>query len=92
MSRLDPLDAAGVNYGALAEEETCCGFGGVFSVEQPEISTAMLMRKIENIERSQADLVVACDAGCLMNIAGGLKKVNSPIKALHLIQVLAQQG
>jgi len=76
---------------ALNEEETCCGFGGVFSVIYPEISQAMMAAKVRNIEASGADTIVACDAGCLMNIAGGLKKVNSPVKALHLIQILAQQ-
>jgi L-lactate dehydrogenase complex protein LldE len=82
----------GLELVPLNEEETCCGFGGVFSVIYPEVSQAMMEAKVRNIEASSADTIVACDAGCLMNIAGGLKKVNSPIKALHLIQVLASQG
>ncbi len=82
----------GLELVPLHDEETCCGFGGVFSVIYPEVSQAMMETKVRNIEASGADTIVACDAGCLMNIAGGLKKVNSPIKALHLIQVLAQQG
>ena len=48
----------------------------------------MMDAKVRNIEASGADTIVACDAGCLMNIGGGLRKVNSPIKALHLIEVL----
>ena len=44
--------------------------------------------KVKSIEATGAEAVVACDAGCLMNIAGGLRKVNSPIRALHLIEVL----
>ena len=75
----------------LAEEETCCGFGGVFSVIYPEVSQAMMEAKVRNIEASGAEMIVACDAGCLMNIAGGLRKANSPIKAMHLIEVLAKQ-
>jgi L-lactate dehydrogenase complex protein LldE len=82
----------GLELVPLNEAETCCGFGGVFSVIYPEVSQAMLEAKVRNIEASGADTIVACDAGCLMNIAGGLKKVNSPIKAVHLIQVLASQG
>ncbi len=82
----------GLELVPLTEEETCCGFGGVFSVIYPEVSQAMLEAKVRHIEASGAEVVVACDAGCLMNIAGGLKKVNSPVKAMHLIQVLAQQG
>jgi L-lactate dehydrogenase complex protein LldE len=82
----------GLELVPLPEEETCCGFGGVFSVIYPEVSQAMMETKVRHIAASGADTIVACDAGCLMNIAGGLKKVNSPIKALHLIQVLASQG
>ena len=80
----------GLELAPLAEEETCCGFGGLFSVIYPEVSQAMLEAKVRNIEASGAEAVVACDAGCLMNIAGGLKKNNSPVKAMHLIEVLAR--
>ena len=82
----------GLELVPLNEEETCCGFGGVFSVIYPEVSQSMMEAKVRNIAASGADTIVACDAGCLMNIAGGLKKVNSPVKTLHLIQVLASQG
>ncbi len=82
----------GLELVPLNEEETCCGFGGVFSVIYPEVSRAMMEAKVQNIEASGADTIVACDAGCLMNIAGGLKKINSSVKAMHLIQVLAHQG
>jgi L-lactate dehydrogenase complex protein LldE len=81
----------GLELVPLNDEETCCGFGGIFSVIYPEVSQSMMEAKIRNIEASGADTIVACDAGCLMNIAGGLKKINSPIKAMHLIQVLAQR-
>ncbi len=81
----------GLELVSLNEEETCCGFGGVFSVIYPEVSQSMMEVKVRNIEASGADTIVACDAGCLMNIAGGLKKVNSPIKAMHLIEILAQR-
>jgi L-lactate dehydrogenase complex protein LldE len=82
----------GLELVPLNEEETCCGFGGVFSVIYPEVSRSMMEAKVRNIEASGADTIVACDAGCLMNIAGGLKKSNSSVKAMHLIQILAQQG
>lgn len=72
----------------LATEETCCGFGGVFSVIYPEVSRAMMEAKVKSIEASGAEAVVACDAGCLMNIAGGLRQANSRIRAMHLIEVL----
>ncbi|HLE15957.1 MAG TPA: (Fe-S)-binding protein [Anaerolineales bacterium] len=76
----------------LPEEETCCGFGGVFSVVYPEVSRAMMEAKVNNILATGAEAVVACDAGCLMNIGGGLRKAGSQVKALHLIDILASNG
>jgi L-lactate dehydrogenase complex protein LldE len=77
----------------LPGEETCCGFGGAFSVIYPEVSKAMIEAKVRAIEESGADVVVACDAGCIMNIAGGLQRANSRAKAMHLIEVLtAERG
>lgn len=78
----------GLELVPLSNEETCCGFGGVFSVIYPEVSQAMMEAKVRAIEASGAQAVVACDAGCLMNIAGGLRKAHSPVRALHLIEVL----
>lgn len=70
----------------------CCGFGGVFSVEHPEISTAMLERKIENIEATGADRVVACDGGCITNINGGLHRLGKEPRMVHIAQILAHRG
>jgi L-lactate dehydrogenase complex protein LldE len=72
----------------LPFSDECCGFGGVFSVEHPEISAAMLERKLANIETSAAPVVVSCDAGCMTNINGGLQRQNRRQRALHLAQVL----
>lgn len=74
----------------LPHANECCGFGGVFSIEHPEISSAMLERKIENIQSSQADLVVSCDAGCMTNINGGLARRGLPTRVVHIAEVLAQ--
>lgn len=82
----------GLEFVPLVDEENCCGFGGVFSVIYPEVSGAMMRAKVKRIEASGAEYVVAGEPGCLMNIAGGLKKVESPVRALHLIQVLASNG
>jgi L-lactate dehydrogenase complex protein LldE len=68
----------------------CCGFGGVFSVEHPEISTAMLERKIASIEASEASLVVSCDGGCITNINGGLRRQGKPQRAVHIAEILAR--
>lgn len=81
----------GLELVPLNEEETCCGFGGVFSVIYPEVSKMMMEAKVNNIQAGGAEYIVACDPGCLMNIAGGLRKIGSPIRALHLISILAAQ-
>lgn len=73
----------------LERSDECCGFGGSFSVRYPGISGAMVADKARLIEQSGADVVVATDAGCLMNIAGCLRRRNSRVRALHLAEVLA---
>ncbi len=72
----------------LERHDECCGFGGSFSVRFPGISGAMVQDKAAFIEKSGADMVVATDAGCLMNIAGCLRRRGSKIRPLHLAQVL----
>jgi L-lactate dehydrogenase complex protein LldE len=72
----------------LPGEQECCGFGGVFSVEQPEISAAMVERKIANLESTGASAVVACDAGCITNINGALHRRGKPPRAVHIAEIL----
>lgn len=87
------LEAVGeANFVKLPGTEECCGFGGVFSVEHPEISGELLARKIANLEASGASVVVSCDAGCITNINGGLHRLNKPRRALHIAEILAKTG
>jgi len=79
----------GVELVELPGADECCGFGGSFSVRLPEVSSAILGKKLDNVERTGADCVVACDAGCLMQMGGGLSRRRSRVRALHLAQVLA---
>ena len=72
----------------LPDTGDCCGFGGVFSLEHPEISNAMLERKITNLEKSGASVVVACDAGCVTNINGGLHRRKKSQRAVHIADLL----
>ncbi len=72
----------------LPGAQECCGFGGVFSVEHPEISAAMLDRKLANIESTGAPVIVSCDAGCITNINGGLHRRGSSQRAVHIADVL----
>jgi L-lactate dehydrogenase complex protein LldE len=76
-------------YIPLPHADECCGFGGVFSVEHPQISAAMLERKIANIESTGASTVVVCDAGCLMHINGGLHRQGKKPSVVHIAEVLA---
>lgn len=71
--------------------EECCGFGGTFSVKFPEVSGAMVRTKIESILRTGADTVVSIDSSCLMQIQGALSRAGSPVKTLHLAEVLASR-
>ncbi|MBI2204876.1 MAG: (Fe-S)-binding protein [Candidatus Rokubacteria bacterium] len=79
----------GAEFVELPASDECCGFGGSFSVRLPEVSTAILDRKLKNLEASGADCLVACDAGCLMQMRGGLGRRGSRLRALHLAEVLA---
>lgn len=76
----------------LEQEEACCGFGGIFSVVYPEVSKAMMEAKVANVQASGAEVVVISEPGCLMNVGGGLHKAGSPVRAMHLIEVLASEG
>jgi L-lactate dehydrogenase complex protein LldE len=73
----------------LANAESCCGFGGTFSVKYPEISVAILDQKIDAIERADVEAVVSGDASCLMQIGGRLSRRGSGVRAMHLADVLA---
>lgn len=78
-------------YVELPDTCDCCGFGGIFSVEQPEISSAMLKRKLDNIKASGASIVVSCDAGCVTNINGGLHREGMSQRAMHIAEILDQE-
>ena len=81
--------AAGERCADLPGAETCCGFGGLFAVKMPSISGAMLQAKLDEIEASDADAVVATDISCLMHIGGGLHRRGSRVRVRHLADVLA---
>jgi len=79
----------GLQYVGLTGAETCCGFGGTFSIKYPDVSAAMGDEKIANLQRSGAEYVVANDTGCLMHLRGMLTRLGLPIRPLHLAEVLA---
>lgn len=80
---------SGCSLVEMKDSTRCCGFGGTFSVNYPDISTAMAEEKVQNIMASGADAVTGCDISCLMNIQGIVNRRNYPLKVLHIAQLLA---
>jgi L-lactate dehydrogenase complex protein LldE len=72
----------------LERAEDCCGFGGLFAVKLPDISSAMAGEKCDHVLATRPEYVIGSDMGCLMNIAGMLSRRGSPVRAIHLAQVL----
>lgn len=83
---------AGLELVDLPSQESCCGFGGAFSVKYPHISEEMLADKVSNVTSTRADTLVSCDMSCLMNIGGALSRQGHNIKIRHLAQVLDQES
>jgi len=79
----------GLELAEASDREICCGFGGTFAAKFPEISTAMVADKADRLSESGAGTVLAADMGCLMNIAGLLKRRGSPLQVRHVAEVLA---
>jgi L-lactate dehydrogenase complex protein LldE len=79
----------GLSLTEMPECEICCGFGGAFSVKFPDISNAMVEKKAANIAAAEPDILLAGDLGCLMNMAGKLRRQGRDIACRHVAEVLA---
>lgn len=79
----------GLKLKELPDSEVCCGFGGTFCVKYAEISNHMVTDKIANVKATGADLLLAGDLGCLLNMAGKLKRDGAPVEVRHVAEVLA---
>jgi L-lactate dehydrogenase complex protein LldE len=79
----------GLELVEMADCEICCGFGGTFSIKFPEISNAMVEKKCANIVEANTDLLLAGDLGCLMNMAGKLRRQGSTVEVRHVAELLA---
>ncbi|WP_173934988.1 (Fe-S)-binding protein [Chelativorans sp. Marseille-P2723] len=80
---------AGLKLEEMKDPDVCCGFGGTFCVKYPEISNKMVEEKTANIRASSAGTLLAGDLGCLMNMAGKLRREEADIKVRHVAEVLA---
>lgn len=73
----------------MADNETCCGFGGTFSVKFEAISLAMADQKINNAMATGAEYIISTDISCLLQLDGLIKNKNLPLKTMHIADVLA---
>lgn len=74
----------------LPDAEACCGFGGLFAVKMPAISTAMMNHKLETIEQSGAEICVTCDTSCMTHLNGGLIAQGETPIVKHLAEILVE--
>lgn len=84
--------ARGAELVPMEGAEKCCGFGGEFANEYHEISEAMVSEKADNYLSSGADILVACDPGCLLNIGGYLSRNHPDKRVVHIASFLADGG
>jgi L-lactate dehydrogenase complex protein LldE len=80
---------AGLRLTEMPDANVCCGFGGTFCVKYPDISNAIVAKKTAAVAATGADLLLAGDLGCLMNMAGKLQRDGAAIEVRHVAEVLA---
>jgi len=79
----------GIELVEMNDVETCCGFGGTFSVKYESISTAMAQQKAENALATGAKYIISTDASCLLHVQAYIEKNQLPIQTIHIVDVLA---
>ena len=79
----------GLTMKEMADSEVCCGFGGTFATKYPDISGTIVAKKAANAAATGADMLIAGDLGCLMNMAGKLSRDGKTIEVRHVAEVLA---
>jgi L-lactate dehydrogenase complex protein LldE len=79
----------GLDLVELPAGESCCGFGGTFAVKNADVSSAMLADKVDNVRQTGAAVCTAGDVSCLMHIGGGLSRLHTDVRAVHLAEILA---
>ncbi len=90
--REEPLillnNVEGLELLPIDNQETCCGFGGTFSVKMSEISGEMVTEKVQHISAVKPDFLIGADISCLLNIGGRISREGQPIKVMHIVDVL----
>jgi L-lactate dehydrogenase complex protein LldF len=75
----------------MRDSRVCCGFGGSFAVDYPQVSTAILGKKLSNAGDTAADIIISDNPGCIMQVRGGLIAQGSPTRVLHLAELIAER-
>ncbi|HUG14544.1 MAG TPA: LUD domain-containing protein [Thermomicrobiales bacterium] len=84
-------DLLGLELREMQDSRVCCGFGGSFSLDHPNVSTAIMRNKLANAEATAADIIVSDNPGCLMQMRGGLTYAGSRARALHIAELIAER-
>lgn len=79
----------GLQLKEMKDSDVCCGFGGTFCIKYPDISNAIVSKKTANAEAAEADLLLGGDIGCLMNMAGKIRREGGKTEVRHVAEVLA---
>jgi len=81
----------GVEIFEPSHVDECCGFGGMFAIEEPEISVCMGLDKVKDHIATGAEYITGADSSCLMHMEGVIKREKLPIKTIHIVEILASQ-
>ncbi|OIN99828.1 MAG: (Fe-S)-binding protein [Desulfovibrionaceae bacterium CG1_02_65_16] len=85
------MTTCGLNYVPAEEEDVCCGFGGTYSMKFPELSAELLKKKLANVEKTGAELLLTDCPGCIMQLRGGLEAKGSAMRVAHVAEALAER-
>ena len=83
-------DVDAIRLVELPGADQCCGFGGTFAIKNADTSTAMLADKMRNVLDTGAEFCAAGDSSCLMHIGGGLSRLRTGTRTIHLAEILAE--
>ncbi|MDH3838417.1 MAG: LUD domain-containing protein [Desulfobacteraceae bacterium] len=84
------IEIAGYQYVPSKDEDVCCGFGGSYSVDFPEISAEILKKKLDDVQAADARILVSDCPGCVLQLGGGMDKRGGEIQVKHITELLAE--
>jgi Fe-S oxidoreductase len=84
-------DVLGLEVREMEESSVCCGFGGTFSIEHPDVARRILARKLEHALATGAQTIVSDNPGCLMHLGGALHKLGNPTRVVHVAELMAER-